>query len=143
MKILWITIVLSFLVSVATAMLTDAFLIERIAIVGSFIGLQRSYNEGIAFGINLPPIFQEALILTALIAVGALALRSSRAMLSQIGFGLILGGGLANIIDRIPDGLVTDLFQVGTFPIFNVADSCITVGVGLLLLEMVLERRKS
>ena len=133
----WITLLLSFCASVLTAVLTNAFLTERIAVIGSFVGLQRSFNEGIAFGINLPPVLQEILILVALGIVGFMALRAAPVRLSQVGFGLILGGGLANIVDRVPDGLVTDLFQVGSFPIFNVADSCITVGVTFLLLEMV------
>ncbi len=51
---------------------------------------------------------------------------------------MIVGGALGNVIDRIRDGAVTDFFQVGGFPIFNVADSFITVGVGVLLLEMIL-----
>jgi signal peptidase II len=62
--------------------------------------------------------------------------------MSQAGFGLILGGALANVVDRFPDGLVTDMIQVGAFPVFNVADSCITVGLGLLLLEIVLKEKK-
>jgi signal peptidase II len=50
-----------------------------------------------------------------------------------------LAGALANIADRLPDGVVTDYFQVGTFPIFNVADSAITIGAALLLLQVLLE----
>jgi signal peptidase II len=38
-------------------------------------------------------------------------------------------------MDRLRDGFVTDFFQVASFPVFNVADSCITVGVALLLVE--------
>ena len=65
---------------------------------------------------------------------------ASRGKLNAAAFGLIIGGALANIADRLPDGLVTDYIQVGTFPVFNLADSCITVGAVLLIFEMV--RRK-
>ena len=41
---------------------------------------------------------------------------------SQISFGLIIGGAVANLVDRLPDGLVTDYIAVGTFPVFNVPE---------------------
>lgn len=47
----------------------------------------------------------------------------------KVGTGLILGGTLGNLIDRMYFGYVTDFIGVGTFPIFNIADSCITAGV--------------
>lgn len=126
---------ISLFISVVCALVVERFLDERIAIFGSFAGLQKSHNPGIAFGIELPGGFQEVLIALALIIVWRLAWKTAKSKLSAIGFGLIIGGGLGNIVDRFPDGLVTDMVQVGTFPIFNVADSCITVGAALLLLE--------
>jgi signal peptidase II len=45
-----------------------------------------------------------------------------------------LGGALGNLIDRIVFGPVTDFISVLGFPVFNIADSCITIGVGLLIL---------
>jgi len=121
--------------SILTARAVDLFLVERIALLGSFVGLQRTVNEGIAFGLRLGP-YQDAIIFLAVLIVIAVAFRSTKKSLEKIGFGLILGGGAANIIDRLSDGQVTDMIQVGHFPIFNVADICINVGVGLLLIEM-------
>lgn len=145
MRVLWISTVFSLLVSLVTATVIDIWLSERIAIWGSFIGFQYSLNPGIAWGIRLPPVIQEILIICALIAVGYMAYRSiykaTSYRLSAIGFGLILGGGIANIIDRFRDGYVTDFMQIGSFPIFNVADSFVTIGVGLLLLETLLFSR--
>jgi|SRR3989344_9265201 len=141
MRIFHLTAFISLLLSIVGKFLADAFLDARIAIAGDFLGLQPSSNPGIAFGIQLPAIFQEVAILTALGVVLILAFRSNRSTLTQVGFGLIFGGALGNILDRARDGFVTDFFQVGTFPIFNVADSCITVGVVLLLLETLLRRR--
>jgi len=141
MQLLGIITGISLLLSVASALLVDRFLIERIAVLGSFAGFQLSHNPGIAFGLRLPPVAQEILIGIALILVAIIAVRHARQManrkwpMANISFGLILGGGIANIIDRIPDGLVTDFIQIGTFPTFNVADSCITVGAALLLWE--------
>jgi signal peptidase II len=53
--------------------------------------------------------------------------------------GLILGGALGNVIDRIRLGYVVDFIQVGWFPIFNLADSAITVGAALLMLQYALD----
>jgi lipoprotein signal peptidase len=138
----------SLVASLAAKFLADAYLDERIAIIGSFAGLQHSLNPGIAFGLRLPSGIQEVLILAALVFVCVLAWKSARGSttlatgaLNQVGYGLITGGALGNVIDRLPDGFVTDFFQVGSFPIFNVADSCITIGVLLLLAEMMILTR--
>jgi signal peptidase II len=121
--------------SFAGKFLADAYLQERVAIIGSFAGLQYSRNPGIAFGLKLPSGFQEIFIIAALIFVCFLAFKSAKTRISRIAYGLIVGGALGNVLDRLLDGYVTDFFQVGTFPIFNVADSCITVGVAFLLAE--------
>ncbi len=73
-------------------------------------------------------------ITIALVALGWAAWHAKTTW-SRVAFGMILGGAFGNVADRIRDGLVTDFLQVGTFPIFNVADSCITIGVFLLILE--------
>ena len=143
MKTLWITVGLSVIGATGAALLTDVYLVDRIAIAGSFIGLEYSLNEGIAFGMHIPGALQFILILAALFFVGWYALREAKTQLSQIGFGLIIGGGIANVIDRLADGFVTDMIQVGTFPIFNVADSCITIGIVLLFYEMVVRSRRA
>lgn len=91
-------------------------------------------NPGIAFGLRIPSPWQEILILAALVLVLLIALRA-RSALARVGYGLVLGGALANVIDRFGDGRVTDYVAVGTFPVFNLPDSCITVGVLLLLVE--------
>ncbi len=53
----------------------------------------------------------------------------------KLAMGLQMGGALGNVVDRLLlDGRVTDFISVGTFPVFNVADSSITIGVLILLL---------
>ncbi len=141
MQIFWFTLVASFLGGIFAALIADSYLVSRIAILGSFVGLERSVNEGIAWGIRIPGFLQPLLITIALILVGWYSLKYARSYLSQIAFGLVLGGGLANIVDRVRDGVVTDFFQVGSFPVFNVADSCITIGIGLLLWEVLASRQ--
>jgi len=62
--------------------------------------------------------------------------------LMRFAIALQLGGAIGNLIDRIRFGPVTDFISVGEFPVFNLADSCITVGVGLLILALWLNERR-
>lgn len=66
-------------------------------------------------------------------------------LLARIGFGLIVGGAIGNIVDRIQHGSVTDFIDFYRWwpNIFNVADSCITIGVGLLLIASLATHRRS
>ncbi len=136
------TSVIAFILSVASAQAAERLLAERIPVIGTFAGLQLSHNPGVAFGMQFPSPWQELLIGAALCAVAFIAYKERGHRVSQVAFGLIIAGALANIVDRLPDGVVTDYFQVGTFPIFNVADSAITVGAGLLLLDALLTTLK-
>lgn len=150
----YIALITSFtlLLSIAAAQLADALLTHRIPILGSFAGLQYGLNPGIAWGIQLPAGIQEVLIFLALVCVAYLAWKEAAGKkqearsrqtyrLPLTAYSFILGGGLANIFDRMLDGYVTDYIQIGSFPVFNVADSFVTIGVGLLLLEAFLSKR--
>lgn len=55
---------------------------------------------------------------------------------THVAFALILGGAIGNIVDRLGLAYVVDFFDLRWFPVFNIADSCITIGVCLLLLRM-------
>ncbi len=59
----------------------------------------------------------------------------------HVAFALIFGGAVGNIIDRIHFGYVHDFIDFRVWPVFNVADSAITVGVGLLLLQMLVREK--
>lgn len=103
-------------------------------------------NTGAAFSMfsNAPPIF--FVLLGVGVSVGILwwlRKNPSGQRMVAIAFALILGGALGNVIDRATRGYVVDFldfyFAGWHYPAFNVADSAITVGAGLLLLDMVLE----
>ncbi len=141
MPLLLATAVLSGTISLLAAFAAEAWLTDRISVRGSFAGLQLAHNPGIAFSLRLPPIVQELVIVLALGLVGWTAVKYGKTWLDRLGFGLVLGGAVANLIDRIPDGAVTDYFQIGSFPVFNLADSCITVGVGLVVIGAVVTGR--
>ena len=59
---------------------------------------------------------------------------AARSLLVRIAFGGIVGGAIGNIVDRFHYGYVVDFIDARWWPVFNVADSCITVGVVLLIL---------
>jgi signal peptidase II len=102
------------------------------------------HNTGAAFG-----MFQNAsLIFTVLafIVIGVILFYypriQSEGWLFRLALGLQLAGAVGNLIDRLTqDGKVTDFISVGTFPVFNVADSAITVGTALLILGVWLSER--
>jgi signal peptidase II len=60
----------------------------------------------------------------------------------RLALSLQLGGALGNFIDRVTLGYVVDFISVGNFAVFNVADSCIVVGVAVLILGMIIQERK-
>lgn len=124
----------AFFAGIAAAWLARTYLASPVRVIGEWAVLRHAENPGIAFGVRLPSPFQEILILCALSIVAAVAFRAKTAA-SRVAYGLIVGGALANVVDRIGDGKVTDYFAVGTFPVFNVPDSCISVGVALILAE--------
>lgn len=102
-----------------------------------FLRIVRIQNTGAAFGL-FP---NHSLILTivdfiaiALILVILLSGRFSflKVNLSRFALGLILGGTIGNLIDRSRFGSVTDFIDVGFWPVFNIADSALTVGIIIL-----------
>ncbi len=61
----------------------------------------------------------------------------------RLALTLQMAGAAGNLIDRLYRGYVTDFISVGRFPVFNVADSCITMGVVVLLIGMWIEERRA
>jgi signal peptidase II len=59
----------------------------------------------------------------------------------HVAFALIFGGAVGNIVDRLRFGYVHDFIDFRVWPVFNIADSAITIGVGLLLLQMLVREK--
>jgi signal peptidase II len=101
-------------------------------------------NSGAAFGM----LQGFSLIFTVLSFVISLAIlyyfpRVPRQDWSlRLAMCLQLGGAVGNLIDRLSQGYVTDFISVGTFPVFNVADSSISIGVAILVLGIWLKERQ-
>ena len=115
-------------------------------ILTSFLDLTRLHNTGAAFSIfasdsgwqRWPLVLISAGVGTTLI--GWLVRNASKSpVLQNTAFAMIAGGAIGNLIDRLNQGYVVDfiLFHIGQwhFPAFNVADSCITIGLILFLIE--------
>jgi signal peptidase II len=83
-------------------------------------------------------IFVAIIICIGAIYVYSVYLPNWRASV-QLSLGLIIGGAIGNVIDRIRLGYVVDFIEIGWWPIFNVSDSAITVGATILALVLLFE----
>jgi signal peptidase II len=145
---LWIAVTIVVLDQVTKAIVRSQFeLYEGVPVVPGFFNLTRVHNTGAAFGMLNSvdfPFKTAALALIAAAALTGLALFASTLpavqWLSRLGIALIIGGAAGNLIDRVSLGYVTDFvdlyWQGWHFWAFNVADAAITVGVALMVLEM-------
>jgi signal peptidase II len=90
-----------------------------------------------AFGLFGSQVWLLVGMALAVLAVFWFAFRDAAAQspLVRLAFGAIVGGAIGNIIDRFHYGFVVDFIDLRWWPVFNVADSCITIGVGLLLIS--------
>lgn len=105
---------------------------EQVDIIGP-LRFTLTYNDGVAFGLaGGGGIFVILLSMVALIALGAFIATAPDRSGTWLAGGLILGGALGNLIDRMRLGHVTDFILLPSWPAFNLADSAITVGVVLL-----------
>ena len=102
------------------------------------------YNTGVSFGMlqGSNDIFK-IFILAVVIAIIAIFPRIPKEDWTlRLAMAMQLGGAFGNMLDRFIVGHVTDFISVGNFPVFNIADSSITIGVGVLLLGFWLQDRK-
>ncbi len=123
--------------------------LQEVVDVLPFLALYRTYNTGVAFSMFswMGDVGLILLSLSVIAFVLFLAYRTSdRQVVARIGFTLIIGGAVGNLIDRAVYGHVIDyvLFHtpVWSFAIFNLADAFITIGAGLVLLEEFLGWRR-
>jgi signal peptidase II len=110
------------------------YLGERVGVVGPF-SIHRVENSGIAFGL-FASATSIVIFLTALAVVwmlGFFARSGARHPVLPVGLGLVLGGSLSNLVDRVRLGHVTDFLDIGPWPAFNLADCFIVAGVVVLV----------
>jgi len=129
----------------ATKYVAQAYLTlgETVPVISGVFQLTLVYNSGIAFGL----LHNQVQVLIVLISVSILILlfighrlwlmspsSEDSSALSRWGIVLILGGAVGNWIDRVRLNAVVDFLDFRVWPVFNLADSAITVGVGLFVI---------
>lgn len=141
-------------VVVALDQLTKAWAVSELAsgpisIIGNDAELQLSRNGGGAFSLfrGFTPLL--ALLAVVIAVVLIRAARRAQDRLTLVTLALVLGGALGNLSDRLfrapsfLSGRVVDFVRVGSFPIFNVADSAITVGAVALVVASLRPSRRA
>jgi signal peptidase II len=117
---------------------------DQVHVAGPF-SIHHVTNSGIAFGLfaSATPI---VILLTALAVAWMLyffARSGSRHPVLPVALGLVIGGSVSNLIDRVRLGHVTDFIDLKYWPAFNLADSFIVIGVAALLLALVAADRNA
>jgi signal peptidase II len=116
-----------------------------------FFNLVLTYNRGMSFGLFNNGAGMNALLFSllaaAIVAVLVFWLSRVESPFLAVAIGLVIGGAIGNVIDRIRFGAVVDFldFYIGSWhwPAFNIADSAICVGVAAMLLDGLLLRREA
>jgi signal peptidase II len=141
----------AFLIAVAAAVLAADQVVKALVtswlgvggpveLVGGLVRLDYTRNSGAAFG-----LYQGGGVLLAAIAIGVSVViilsyrrlaRSPRIVRAAL--GLILGGAIGNLVDRVRLGYVVDFIDLRWWPVFNLADSAIVIGITLLILHSAL-----
>ena len=131
--------------SFASCCMTKAFVLVNAETLAAGVNVAPSFNlvfhrnTGVTFGLlQGTPWWALAVVATAVVLFLAISLVRSTAISEAVAYGVVIGGALGNILDRIRFGGVTDFldFYIGTthWPAFNLADVFVVCGVGLLLI---------
>jgi len=116
---------------------------ETKEVLSHFLYLTLLYNKGTAFGI-VKEVSLAIVLFSTLLVVGFLIyskLNKKETLIFMLGLSFICGGALGNLVDRIRWGYVIDFVDIKIWPVFNLADSFITIGVGLIIVDMILRRK--
>jgi signal peptidase II len=105
--------------------------------VVAFLDLVRVNNDGIAFGaLGGGQVIVVVIVAAALVGLVVYFVLTAGRPLVWLPTGLLLGGALGNVLDRVRLGAVTDFLKVPHWPAFNVADMAITAGVVVLVYSL-------
>jgi signal peptidase II len=151
MRILFVSAILVFADQITKGMVRSTmFLYESIPVITDFFHITYVTNDGMAFGLNFPfgiYVFSGISILFTGFPFWYLWTIQDHGLIIRTGIALILAGAIGNLIDRVFMGEVVDFldFMVGDYHwyVFNIADSCVTVGMGFVLYDsLILERKR-
>jgi signal peptidase II len=113
----------------------------EVSVVGHLVGITNVHNSGAAFGVA-PAFAGVFLVAAVVVAIGLVVYvaRNPSDLWTDAALGLVLGGTLGNGYDRVMFGTVTDFVNVHFWPVFNVADSAVSIGVLALVAGYLLRR---
>ena len=150
MKILFVSAIMVIADQISKTVVRNTMsLYESIPVIPEFFHLTYVTNDGMAFGINFPfgiYVFSAiSIIFTGFLFWYLWSIKDDEIVV-RTGVALILAGAIGNLIDRIFLGEVVDFldFMIGDFHwyVFNLADSCVTVGLGFVLYDSLILNRK-
>ena len=117
---------------------------DGIVLIPGVLGLRYAQNTGAAFSLLAGQPRLLGILSLAVIAAGFLWLRKKPlAAFPLAALALMAGGAAGNMIDRLARGYVPDMIEAlfVNFPVFNVADSCLTVGCGMLMISLLFRKK--
>ena len=145
----WVSLTAIALAAIAADQLTKQIVTSQLSlddathIVGPF-WIHHVQNSGIAFGLFSSKT-AAVIVLTGIAVAWMLiffARSGSRHPVLPVALGLVIGGSLSNLLDRVRLGYVTDFLDLRYWPAFNLADSFIVIGVGILLTALLASERE-
>ena len=150
MKVLFVSAILVLADQTSkTIVVKTMSLYESIPVIQNFFHFTYITNDGMAFGINFPfgyYIFTSVSILLTLFLFWYLWSVRTHSIVIRLGISFIIAGAIGNLIDRIFLGAVIDFldFMIGNFHwyVFNLADSYVTVGMVLVLIDSIILEKK-
>lgn len=117
---------------------------EPVPVIQNFFYLTLVRNTGAAFGLlkNSTLFFAGISFAAVLFIIFYLRRRTGKNFTFELGLTMILGGAIGNLIDRVRLGYVVDFLDFLVWPVFNIADSCITIGAFLVLLSIFIHKNR-
>jgi signal peptidase II len=124
------------LLDVTSKVLSVRFLDQSVSLLPT-LSLQLTYNSGVAFGVGRSLPAGVLLALTGLICLGVAVAGWRGSLGPPVAVGLVAGGAIANLADRLLGGSVVDMIRLTWWPTFNLADVAICLGIGGIVVSAV------
>lgn len=146
---MWPFLVLSILIVVIDRILKFAIfknfhIGSSFPVIKGILYITPTYNKGVAFGLfkeSAPFILVALPLIIACFILYIILMKRPKSPLLTSGLFLVLAGAIGNLIDRIICGYVMDFIDFRIWPVFNIADSSITIGTCLILISLFKARR--
>ncbi|MCK5494388.1 MAG: signal peptidase II [Candidatus Omnitrophica bacterium] len=146
MKVTWLITTLVFLLDyVIKNYLRLNFSFQSLPVIKNIFHITIVFNEGAAFGMLQGKTPLLIVIGIIFLSIFYLILKSekNKSLLFFVASGMIFGGAISNLYDRIVLGFVVDYLDFRIWPVFNLSDTCISVGAGLLILQSFHKHKKN